>query len=315
MSEPRAKEKLLMSGSRITSRYNERQVVLTTKHDKEKAIALPFQAGLGLKVRSAPDIDTDLLGTFTGEIERKGTPVETAVKKARLGMRQHNLPLGLASEGSFGPHPLLFYIPGTQEFMVFVDDELGIQITEQIISTETNYNSTSVSSVADAEEFLARVRFPSHGLIVRPNDYSPSLIEKAGRVLLSRKINSLIVKGVRTLAELELAIVNCKAESSDHMAYIETDMRAHMNPTRQRVIRTLAIKLARRLQKVCPDCACPGFGLTDVVRGLPCSECGFPSDSPKFEIHSCAKCQHKEQLARLDGLSYVDPGECHRCNP
>lgn len=301
--------------SRITSRYNDRQAVLTSKHDKEKAIVLPFQAGLGLQVRSAPDIDTDLLGTFTGEIERKGTPVETAVKKARLGMRELKLPLGLASEGSFGPHPLLIYIPGTQEFMVFIDEELGIQITEQIISTETNYNSTSVSSVAELEDFLGRVRFPSHGLIVRPNDLRPSFIEKAGSILLGRKTTSLIVKGISTLEELEKAIDNSKAESSDRMAYVETDMRAHMNPTRQRVIRTLAIKLARRLQKVCPDCACPGFGRTDVVLGLPCSECGYPSDAPMFEIHSCAKCKHKEQLARLDGISHVDPGECHRCNP
>jgi len=40
--------------------------VFTTKHGKERVIARPLQAALGLTVTVADTIDTDLLGTFTG---------------------------------------------------------------------------------------------------------------------------------------------------------------------------------------------------------------------------------------------------------
>jgi hypothetical protein len=273
-------------------------------------------AGLGMKVSVPAGIDTDLLGTFTGEIERKGTPKETAIKKARLGMHHLGVPLGLASEGSFGPHPLIFFIPGTEEIMVFIDDELGIQVSEFIISEETNYNHATVTAASELDEFLTKVQFPSHGLIVRPNEKNePSLLETAGSLLLGKKLDTLIFKGITDIGALHKAIETCKAESQDGKAHVETDMRAHMNPTRQRVIRKLAIKLARRLQRVCPECACPGWGKTGIVAGLPCEECDYPSDAAMFEIHSCARCNLEQHVAREDGITHVEPGECQRCNP
>jgi hypothetical protein len=42
-----------------------------------------------------------VLGTFSGEIERELTPLETLQKKIRMGMEELGLPLGIASEGSF----------------------------------------------------------------------------------------------------------------------------------------------------------------------------------------------------------------------
>ncbi len=300
----------------VTPIYQGRTAVLTTKHDKLRSIGRPLKAGLGLKMTVPAGIDTDLLGTFTGEIERKGTPKETAIEKARLGMQRMGVPLGLANEGSFGPHPLIFFIPGTQEILAFIDDELGIEIIEVIISEETNYNYETASSASELNKFLDKVLFPTHGLIVRPNEErQPSFLETAGSILLGKKAESLIFKGITDVAALDKAIQICKAESKDGKAHIETDMRAHMNPTRQRVLRKLAIKLARRLQQTCPECACPGWGKTDVVPGLPCSECSFPSDATKFEIHSCAKCRYMRQLERADGITHVEPGECPRCNP
>lgn len=299
-----------------TSIYQGRTAVLTTKHDKSRSIAWPMSAGLGLKLIAPDDIDTDLLGTFTGEVERTGTPKETAISKARLGMRHLGIPLGIANEGSFGPHPVIFFIPGTQENMVFIDDEIGFQISEFIISESTNYNRIVANSVSEINDFLKTVKFPSHGLIVRPSaENQPSLLATAGGLLLGKKFQVPLFKGITDVVALEKAIATCKARSTDGKALVETDMRAHMNPTRQRIIRKLAIKLARRLQKVCPDCECPGWGKTDFISGLPCSECGYPSEFAKFEIHSCARCEHKQQLPRQDGLTHVEPGECQRCNP
>ncbi len=49
--------------------------------------------------------------------------LETAVAKARLGMRQLGLPHGIASEGSFGPHPLVPFLAASTELIVLVDDD------------------------------------------------------------------------------------------------------------------------------------------------------------------------------------------------
>lgn len=277
-------------------------------------MALPFNAGLGLKLSFAEEVDTDLLGTFTGEVERRGTPRETVSAKARLGMEALGLPLGLASEGSFGPHPLLLFVPGTEELMVFIDDELGIEVCERLVSTETNYASVSAASIDNLQGFLGRVKFPSHALIVRANQ-PQSVVSVGSGAALNETGAGKIFKGLRSLDQLEQAIKLCRTESGDGLALVQTDMRAHMNPTRMRLIRKLAIKLTRRLQKPCELCQCPGWGLTGVEPGLPCGLCGFPSDAARFEIYSCPRCEHKAKLPRQDGLTHVDPGACQRCNP
>jgi len=74
-------------------------------HGKERAIARPIFHHLGLALKPAMNLDTDQLGTFSGEIPRRGALLEVALRKARLGMRAPGLPLGLAGEGTFGPHP------------------------------------------------------------------------------------------------------------------------------------------------------------------------------------------------------------------
>ncbi|MFU0507935.1 hypothetical protein [Pseudaminobacter sp. NGMCC 1.201702] len=55
---------------------------------------------LGLIVGTAPALDTDVLGTFTGEIPRAGSTREAAIAKARLGMAATGLPRGIVSERS-----------------------------------------------------------------------------------------------------------------------------------------------------------------------------------------------------------------------
>ena len=61
--------------------YCGRVAVLTTKHGKERAVGRPLRAALGLIVAVPEEIDTDLLGTFTGEVERVGTPRYGSVSK------------------------------------------------------------------------------------------------------------------------------------------------------------------------------------------------------------------------------------------
>ena len=78
----------------IKSRYNSKVAVMATKHDKGRLITPHFDEILSMRVEEVL-VDTDLLGTFSGEIERVGTPLETAIKKARLGMERSGNPFGI----------------------------------------------------------------------------------------------------------------------------------------------------------------------------------------------------------------------------
>ena len=85
--------------------YRGSSVALLTQHGKEKVVAPLLAAAIGCDVVLVTGFDTDQLGTFTRDIPRSGTQIEAARKKARIGMGLASLPLGLASEGSFGPDP------------------------------------------------------------------------------------------------------------------------------------------------------------------------------------------------------------------
>jgi hypothetical protein len=268
-------------------------------HAKERAVARPLRAGVGLEVVVPSGLDTDALGTFTGEVERAGTPREVALRKARLGMERAGLPLGLASEGSFGPHPGAFFLAGDHEVLVFIDDDLGIEVSEQVLTTETNFAHKQVSPSEELGDFLSRVRFPSHALVVRPASGG----EPRG-----------MQKGISTPEGLREAIERAKGLSADGRVSVETDMRAYANPTRMRAIRRVAVKLARRLREPCPECDAPGWGVVGVETGLPCSLCGSPTGFVRTEVFGCSRCDHGRELPRPNGLERADPAHCPLCN-
>jgi len=281
--------------------YRGRMAALATQHGKERVVARPLRAALGLGVTVPANIDTDLLGTFTGDVKRTGTPREVAIRKARLGMSASGLPLGLASEGSFGPHPLIPYLSASDyELMAFVDDEIGFILVDGILTEVTNFGQRPARTVDDLTDFLLRARFPSHALIVRPNEgLKPDLF----------------FKGISDHAALAHAVRRCAAASADGLAHVETDMRAHVNPTRQTAIRQVAFRLARRLAALCPSCGTPGWGGTGVERGLPCKACGAPTELVKHEIFGCTRCDHKAVKPRDDALPYAEENFCPCCNP
>ncbi len=280
--------------------YCGREAVLATKHHKERSLGRPFRAALGIVVTVPDDLDTDMLGTFTGEVERVGTPREVAIRKARMGMRASGIPLGLANEGSFGPHPRVPFIASDHEVLAFVDEELGITVVESILTEDTNFGHSSARTVGDLADFMKRARFPSHALIVRPND--------------GLKLD-VLVKGITDCDDLDRAVIRCAAASADGMAHVGTDMRAHVNPTRQRAIRRVAFRLARRLASLCPACGTPGWGITGTEKGLPCRGCGTPTEWVKHEIFGCAQCDCTDARPRRDGRREAEEGQCPLCNP
>ena len=51
--------------------FEGRKLLIATKHKKEIVIAPILEKELGVTCFVAPDLDTDELGTFTGEVERR----------------------------------------------------------------------------------------------------------------------------------------------------------------------------------------------------------------------------------------------------
>jgi hypothetical protein len=274
-------------------------ICLTSKHGKFDAIQKPFQRILGLEVVADSSTDTDLLGTFSGEVERPGPPREVVVKKAQLGAQNVGARLGLATEGSFAPHPQMPWIPSHLELMACVDMESGTSIVESLQTEETNFAHFKAESFRDLDSFLTRARFPSHALILRPAH--------------SGQASSNLYKGITDPAALEEAFHHCQKIDPHGQVHIETDMRAHLNPTRLKVIEALAEKLATRLLNLCPKCRYPGFGTLRYERGLECEACEAPSAWVKSVIQGCAACGHEIQTPREDGRQHAPQSACERC--
>lgn len=271
--------------------YHGKTAVLATQHGKQAAIGPALQR-LGLSLVVPEGINTDALGTFTGEVERKSSMQETAREKARLGMRASGLRIGIASEGSFGPHPELGFIPAAREIIHFIDETRGIEVSEGMASVQTNYASLELREGADVEGFLTQAGFPSHGLILR----GPGLL----------------MKGITSRQALEEGLAQARGLAD---CVLETDMRAHMNPTRMAEIARLAERLAARLLTPCPACAAPGFGPVAETRGLACRDCGAPTLLIRDITHGCSACGHEQHQPRPDGMTRAEPQYCPECNP
>lgn len=266
-----------------------RAAALATRHGKERVIAPAFARWAGIELRLA-DVDTDALGAFTGEIPRLLPMRETLLAKARLGADATGLAQAVASEGSFGPHPVIPFLAAAHEMMAFIDVERGLEIVESRRSETTNFAALEVTAAADVDAFLARVGFPRHALVFRSGER--------------------LVKGVTSRSHLDWLIAGAFAP-----VRLETDMRAHMNPTRMAEIGKLAEVLARRIATPCPSCAAPGFGIIRSVGGLPCEDCGAETRLTRALVLGCALCRHEQESPRPDGRAAATPAECQECNP
>jgi hypothetical protein len=87
-----------------------RNLLIASKHKKERVIAPLVVEALGIKDVFISDFDTDSLGTFSGEISRKEDPITTVRNKCLKAMELSNCDLAIANEGSFGPHPSFLFL-------------------------------------------------------------------------------------------------------------------------------------------------------------------------------------------------------------
>jgi hypothetical protein len=277
--------------------FENRKLVIATKHQKESVIAPLFEKAFDVKCFAPENFDTDTLGTFTGEIERKDNPITTVRNKCLQAMELNNCELGIASEGSFGPHPSIFFAHADDEFLIFIDKKNNLEIIERELSLNTNFNGSEIKTEKELSEFANSVKFPSHALILRKakEDYTE------------------IIKGInnwQTLNETFQILV-----SRYGSAYAETDMRALYNPTRMEVIETAAKKLIKKINALCPDCDTPGFEIKDAIKGLPCSLCGLPTRSTLSHNYECKKCGFRKEVKFPLNITHEDPTYCDFCNP
>lgn len=275
--------------------------MLPTKHAKSIAIAPPFWEKLQADVLEY-QVDTDQLGTFSGEIERQGNALECARRKCEWSFEKlgNQVEFALASEGSFGPHPLTPFLPCDHEILYFIDRRHDFHLYLTHLSEKTNYRMEVLDSFEALQKFAEFIHFPSHALILRPE---------------GRDTKQPIFKGLCSFAALEDAFREAKQFSSNGNVWVETDMRAQFNPSRMKVIGELAVILADRLAAHCPKCNLPGWGKVRVQKGLECSWCGAETDMIKYEVFGCTKCTYEENMERTDRLKQADPGNCSYCNP
>ena len=277
--------------------FKNRRLIIATKHGKENVIAPLVEEYLGAVCFVDENFDTDLLGTFTGEIERKADVISTVREKCLSAMKLNNCDLGIASEGSFGPHPTVFFANADEEFLIFIDKKNNLEVIVRELSLETNFAGKEIKNEKELLQFADSVQFPSHGVILRR----------------SREENDAIFKGIADETELKKIFTNLVEKFPG--VYAETDMRAMFNPTRMKVIESASKKLMEKINSLCPNCNRPGFGITSSKKGLPCSLCHLPTRSILSNISVCEHCNHMKEDFFPYQISVEDPTYCNFCNP
>ncbi len=279
--------------------FNNRVAVLATMHKKERVIAPLFDQELGIKV-TVPQFDTDKFGSFTREIERSGSQIEAARLKAQKALLLTGESLGIASEGSFAPHPSLPYVSCNLEIVIFIDRENDLEIIGEELSLDTNHSHSKVSDIQQAIDFAEKVGFPEHGLIVMLNDHPNNSDE--------------IIKGINTEAKL-IEAINNSLKKSPNGIHLETDMRAMYNPTRMKNIEKATYNLIEKINCLCPKCSTPGFDVSQRIPGLPCEWCSAPTSLTSSAIYKCQKCGFRKEQLFPDGKQFANPAQCMYCNP
>lgn len=275
--------------------------VLATMHGKEQVIAPVLQDRLGLRIVLPNGLDTDRFGTFTRDVPRTGTQRDAARLKALAGLEiVQNASVAVASEGSFVSHPQIPLVPLAFEMVLLIDRNTGLELVGTDESVDTNYGHVLAQDRAAALGFAARAGFPAHGVVVMAvRDDAPAPRE-------------LLVKDIADEAALLAAVDRAIALSGS--AFVEADMRAHRNPKRMAAIARAAENLVERFASRCPGCGMPGFGVVEILRGLPCRDCGSATMRARGSRLCCSGCGH-EVVRLVEAGTLAEPYACSLCNP
>ena len=277
--------------------FQGRTLVVASQHAKEKVIAPSFEKAFQLNVSRAHNLDTDALGTFSGEVERLLSPIDAARAKCQRAMNITGFDLAIASEASFGPHPVYPFVAAHEELLLMQDRKNAWEFVVKTLETTTNYNTWTIRSLEELTDILEPAKFPSHALIVK---------KSAGDA-------SHCVKGIQSIELLEETVTEFLQHYSS--CQVEPDMRAMHNPTRMEVIARLTDQLIDQINTNCPQCNTPGFRISEIVRGLPCAICDQETRGIRAEIYACSHCLFEEPRKKVGSPEKEDPMYCDYCNP
>ena len=277
-----------------------RTAVLATMHHKERVIAPLLGRFLGLQVQVPPGFDSDRFGTFSREIARTGSALEAARAKIDAGFAlMPKARVGLASEGSFGPHPALPLVTVGTELVLMIDREHGLELAGWHSASAPFACGQRITHLTALREFASRIGFPAQGLIVMGiADGQPT----PARALF---------KQPDTWDALEACVGTLLAEHGE--AWVETDLRAHRCPRRMRRIARASLALVRAWRSCCPACGQPGFVPGEPVRGLPCAWRLAPTALARGHRQHCRHCGH--EAIRPVRRMLADPAHYDRRNP
>ncbi len=286
----------------FTNLFYNRKALLVTKHSKEKVIGPVLKEALELDITVATKVDTDMFGTFSGEIERPDTQYNTAKLKILKAFELYpDAEIAIASEGAFNSHPDCPFMPVNTEVVLLIDKKKELEISGRYLSLAASVKEGTVSSMKEAWEFAEIAGFPEYGVIL-----------KAGK---NKNNKPYIFKDATTRSCLEAALLYFFEISGDGKIGMQTDMRANYNPFRMENIRLATIELIKTIQSVCSKCHTAGFDVKEVIKGLPCSQCHAPTRSTLLYIYECKKCSYREEKFFPHGKKQEDPGSCDYCNP
>jgi hypothetical protein len=277
--------------------FEGQNIVLLTKHGKERVIRSVLEEKLGCRIHIENRFDTDKFGTFSREVKRPKSQLDTARLKIKKGMKLSGLNLGLASEGSFGSHPIA-PIMWNIEVVLLYDSQEKKEVYGVHESSDTNCAHQLTNNYEEVLEFAKKNGFPEHYLILRPDS------EKSKHIF----------KDVNSFSKLEDIYNQCVKKSKNGYVFIETDMRAHANPTRMKNIEKATQNLLEKLLCNCPSCGMYGFEIKETVRGLPCESCGFPSEMTHHFVYQCSKCKFKK-IEKYPRGKFAPAQYCYNCNP
>ena len=264
-------------------------------HGKDHLAREPFARILGALVTAPPALDTDRDGTFSGETPRTLSPVAAARAKAQAGVQTMAIPLALASEGSFSS--VSGFGIEHSELLLFLDVERGLELLETVITTSPLPPRRTVESVEEAGDYALVAGFPRQGVLMRASTHDGNLHHK----------------DFATFEALEEMASKLLAGPDTHSVTLEPDFRAHASPTRATAIRSLAVRMAKRLATNCAECGTPGFGQIDVERGLPCANCHSATSMIATDVHGCGSCGATHRKPRFQRSAA--PESCDECNP
>lgn len=283
----------------FTDYFKGRAAVIANKHKKEQVIAPLLQQHLGLAIIVPEQIDTDQFGTFTRDIPRQGTMLDSARAKVQEGLRLTGVDVGIASEGAFGSHPAVPLVSANTEIVVLIDKKHDLEIVGGSVTFKTNHRQHYVTSVDEAFAFAKAIGFPEHGIVVRDHEHDTRHMQK----------------GVTTFEALEEAVSHSLRHLFLRKVFLETDMRANVNPTRMENIKRATEDLIQNALRVCPQCATPGFSVSKKEPGLPCEQCSLRTELTLADVYTCKKCAYSREEVYPDGKETADAGHCGYCNP